>query len=492
MSEPFCFVIIFFMVNKIVLADGFLFDFATMFGENRIQQADLQQIEDKIIAAAQAVDVLRNTGMSKKHLSKDGRPEKVLFTKLPYVADGNPNTPQSIAKLKDFADYLRNHVDAVLFLGVGGSYLGNKVLYDLFCGDGWNILGPAQRGYRPAIIFGGNNLDPLQSHQIVDQVWSLARYTLPKKNRFRLMLVPISKSGTTLETLTAFSYFYEEFSKESYLDLDVAVVTDLNPDANSPLLTLAQENNWQCFDVKNGVGGRFSVLNDVGLVMAAAIGLDIDKFLAGARAMDEVCRNNDWQKNPALANAVLKYVAADKYGCDLEVFMGYGICFKSLAEWYVQLLAESLGKRLDRDGKTVFYGRTPVAAVGTTDMHAQTQQHQDGRRNKVIQFLQVDDLHGDVVLGNPFSKVEQIAKYEGLSLNKALQVALLANREALESDSRFTALYHLPHLNEYYVGEMFYFLMLSIAYEGELANVDAFDQPGVEAYKKIIRRELGR
>ena len=172
--------------------------------------------------------------------------------------------------------------------------------------------------------------------------------------------------------------------------------------------------------------------------------------------------------------------------------MGYGICFKSLAEWYVQLLEESLGKRQDRDGNTVFYGRTPIAAIGTTDMHAQTQQHQDGKRNKVVQFLQVDDLHSDVVLGNPFSHIPQIAKYEGLSLNRALQVALLANREALDNDQRFTALYRLPHLNAYYIGEIFYFLMLSIAYEGELANVDAFDQPGVEQYKKIIKRELGK
>ena len=172
--------------------------------------------------------------------------------------------------------------------------------------------------------------------------------------------------------------------------------------------------------------------------------------------------------------------------------MSYGMCLKSLGEWYVQLLAESLGKRHDREGATVHYGRTPIAAVGSTDMHAQTQQHQDGKRNKVIQFLQVDEFEKDVILGNPFPHLEDFAKYDGVSLNKALQIALLANREALDKDDRFSALYRLPAINEFYIGQIFYFLMLSIAYEGELANVDAYDQPGVEAYKKIIKRELGR
>lgn len=478
------------MKTKICLQDKFEFDFSTMLGESRIQEKDLLQIENKIENAMKAVAKIRKTGFSKNHFSKDGKLEPVYFARLPYVEEGNPNSPKSIGALKNLAVYLRNHVDAILFLGVGGSYLGNKVLFDLFCGDGWNILSPAQRNYRPAIIFGGNNLDPLQSRQIVDQVWSLAKNIVFKNNRFRLMIIPISKSGTTLETLTAFSFFYKEFSSETYIDVDVAVITDLDFKANSPFLQLAEENNWRKFNIPNGIGGRFSVLSDVGLVAATAIGLDIDSFLNGARNMDQVCQTEQWQDNPALINATLKYLAGTKYGCDLEVFMGYGLCFKSLADWYVQLLAESLGKRFDRDGNLVFYGRTPIAAVGTTDMHAQTQQHQDGRRNKVVQFLQVDDLHHDVVIKNPFSHITQMAMYDGLSLNEALKLALLANREALEKDNRFTALYRLPNLTAYYVGEFFYFLMLSVVYEGELANVDAFNQPGVEEYKKIMKKGL--
>ncbi len=475
--------------GKIQLPSGFVFDYATMMGDCRITEKDLLELKDQATAAAAAIDEMRRSGYAKAHLSKDGAPEPVFFTHLPYIKEGSPNNPDSIAKLKEFADFAQKEVDAVIFLGVGGSYLGNKVLFDVFCGGGWNNFSHEERDNHPRIFFGGNNIDPWQSLHIVEQMESLAANRAPKGEKFKLLLVPISKSGTTLETLTAFSYYYQELSKKENIIVDVAVVTDLKEETGSPLYKLAKEHGWRAFDVKEGVGGRFSVLNDVGLVTAAAIGLDIELILEGARAMDQACQKADFT-NPALLNACLKYLADKNFDCDIEVFMSYGMCLKSLGEWYVQLLAESLGKRHNREGETVYYGRTPIAAVGSTDMHAQTQQHQDGKRNKVIQFLQIDEYEKDVILGNPFPHLKDFAKYDGVSLNKALQIALLANREALDKDNRFSALYRLPTINEFYIGQIFYFLMLSIAYEGELANVDAFDQPGVEAYKKIIKREL--
>ena len=209
--------------------------------------------------------------------------------------------------------------------------------------------------------------------------------------------------------------------------------------------------------------------------------------------MELACRDEDPAKNPALLNAVLKYLAAERYGCDIEVLMPYSMRLKSLGEWYVQLLAESLGKRYNRQGEQINYGRTPIAAVGTTDMHAQTQQHQDGRRNKVVQFVEIIEKTCDVKLGNPFGDdMEFFAKYNGMCVDEALQIALSANAQALNEDLRFNANYQLPKLTTYYVGQLLYFLMLSVAYEGELADVDAYDQPGVEAYKKIMKEKLGR
>ena len=145
-------------------------------------------------------------------------------------------------------------------------------------------------------------------------------------------------------------------------------------------------------------------MTDPGLVTMAALGGDIEEFLRGARDMDIYCQQAELAENPALLNALLKFMAYER-GRDIEVFMPYSLRLKSLSEWYVQLLAESLGKRCNREGATVHYGRTPIVAVGTTDMHAQTQQHQDGRLNKVVQFLDVANPEVEAVLHNPFADV---------------------------------------------------------------------------------------
>lgn len=150
-------------------------------------------------------------------------------------------------------------------------------------------------------------------------------------------------------------------------------------------------------------------------------------------------------------------------------------------------MAESLGKSYDRDGKLVYYGRTPIVAVGTTDMHAQTQQHQEGRLNKVIQFIEVKDIGHAVELSNPFPNICSFDQYSGKTMNFYLGKALEANQNALNSDNRPNAKYVLPKINEYYLGALMYYLMLSIAYEGELSNVDAYDQPGVEVYKRFMK-----
>ena len=160
-------------------------------------------------------------------------------------------------------------------------------------------------------------------------------------------------------------------------------------------------------------------------------------------------------------------------------------------EWYEQLLAESLGKRSDRESKIVNYGRTPVVAVGTTDMHAQTQQHQEGKLNKVVQFVEIAESSGAAVLKNPFSDIPYFDKYGGLAMNSALKIALEENEKALTSDNRYNVKITLPKLNEYYLGQLMYFLMLTVDYEGELADVDAYDQPGVEVYKRFMKERLG-
>jgi glucose-6-phosphate isomerase len=170
--------------------------------------------------------------------------------------------------------------------------------------------------------------------------------------------------------------------------------------------------------------------------------------------------------------------------------MPYSMRCKAISEWYTQLMAESLGKRCNHTGHIIYYGRTPVVAVGTTDMHAQTQQHQDGRRNKIVQFLEILELERTIEIKKSFEECQLLDKYYGISMDFALKIALKSNEEALAGDNRPSAKYVLPKLNEYYLGHLLYFLMLSVAYEGEFADVDTYNQPGVEAYKKIMKSKL--
>lgn len=478
--------------NVLVLDSGFCFDYENLFGEGKVTEADIKEMSGRLSSAHEAMLKMRATGVVRGHLSKDGEPEKVLFSQLPYVEDGHLNSPKSIARLKEFSASVRNRVDAVISFGIGGSFLGNKVLFDVHCGEFWNSMTKEERGGYPKMYFSGNNIDPRRTMDLVNHLIAAAkvRATHGDKRPYRLMMIVMSKSGGTLDTMSNFMVAYEIMKKHPEIEVEVVAVTDPNEAKPTLLKKLATEQGWPTFSVPDGVGGRFTVFSEVGLVTAACIGFDIDSFLAGAKAMDEACKNEDIRANPAMLNCALKFIAAEKYGRRIEVMMPYADYLKSMSEWYIQLLAESLGKQKNREGKEVCYGRTPVVAVGTTDMHAQTQQHQEGAKDKVVQFVKIDRWPVDPVIGDVFPSAKKLSDISGIKMSQALEVALESNAAALESNGRFNAAFILPELTPYHLGELLYMLAMSVAYEGELADVDAFDQPGVEAYKRIMGPSL--
>lgn len=478
---------------KLELRSGFSFDYGNMTGEGRVTEADVAELSPRLLAAHEAVEEMRRTGLARGHLSKDGAPEKVLFTELPYVAEGNLNSPSSLQKLKAFGEDIRENVDAVVSLGIGGSFLGSRVIFDVTCGEFWNERPSAARGGWPEVYFSGNNIDPRRTADLVAYLLYRAEVTKSRAGHpFTVLLLVISKSGGTLDTMANFMVLYDRLREAADVKLRVAAVTDPGEASPTALCRLAKEHSWPMFRVPDGVGGRFSVFSEVALSLAACIGFDIDGFLAGARVMDESCRTAEVWENPALLNAALKFIAAKKYGREIEVMMPYGDYLKSLAEWYIQLLAESLGKERDRAGRIVHYGRTPIVAVGTTDMHAQTQQHQEGPLNKVVQFIRVEKWPEDQMIPDVFPDVPSLSAVAGVTMAEALEAARQANAEALAANDRFNALFSLPELNAFHLGELMYLLALSVAYEGELADVDAFNQPGVEAYKRVLGPRLAK
>ena len=477
----------------IKLKSGFTFDFTNLYGDGKVTESDIKEFAEAAKKAHEAVQEMRKTGVIRGHLSKDGTPEMVYFSKLPYIQDGPLNSEASMKRLQDLADSVQNKVDAVISLGIGGSYLGNKVLFDVKCGEFWNTMTKQERNGFPKLYFSGNNIDPRRTGDLIKQIKRDAKIDgYHGKDYYNVTLICISKSGGTLDTMSNFMVIYDALTKEPNINVKVVAVTDPNEEKPTLLKKMAMDKDWPQYSVPDGVGGRFTVFCDVGLCTAAATGFDVEAFLKGAREMDEACQTNDVMQNPALLNSLLKHIASEKYGRDIEVMMPYGDYLKSLSEWYVQLLAESLGKKYDREGKVVNAGRTPIVAVGTTDMHAQTQQHQEGKLNKVVQFVKVENWDEDITIPNCFPEVGKLADIAGVTMGEALEVARESNAQALASDGRFSAVYSLPKLNEYYLGQLMYMLALGIAYEGELLNVDGFNQPGVEAYKRIMGPSLAK
>ena len=167
--------------------------------------------------------------------------------------------------------------------------------------------------------------------------------------------------------------------------------------------------------------------------------------------------------------------------------MPYGEALHSLSDWYVQLLSESLGKM---SNTCLPYGRTPVAAVGTMDMHAQVQEHQEGRLNKVVQFIKVKDWHNNLVVPDTYSQYERLRSLNNVNICDILNIALDANREALSTDNRFNMTITVPTLNAFHLGEIMFMHCWAVYFESILAGVDAFDQPGVEVYKRLIGPKL--
>jgi len=480
----------------LTLKSGFSFDYDNLFGEGKVTQADLDSYAEDLKKAHEAMKVMRKDGFIKAHLSKDGNPEKVYFSKLPYITEENGklnlNSPASIQKLHDFTEHLRNNIDAVVSLGIGGSFLGNKVLFDIFCGEFWNTWTKEQRKGLPKVYFSGQNIDARRTGDIINHLKAQAQIVKTHEGgrKYKVCLICISKSGGTLDTMSNFMVMYDALQKYDDIEVEVVAVTDPNMEKKTLLKQIAVDKGWQTFAVPDGVGGRFTVFCEVGLSTAAVIGMDIEKFLEGARDMDAACQNDDIWQNPAMLNAALKFAASEKHGRNIEVMMPYGDYLKSLSEWYIQLLAESLGKQWNKDGKEVCYGRTPLVAVGTTDMHSQTQQHQEGALDKVVQFIKVDKWANDLTIPNVFPEYQKLADISGVTMSGALEVARQSNADALKSNKRFNACFTLPELNEYHLGELMYLLAMSVAYEGELSNVDAFNQPGVEAYKRIMGPKL--
>ena len=484
--------------NEIIWESGFSFACGNLL--SCLTESDIADIPKLAEEAHAKVRALRSSGRS------DG--VVVKFTELPYVTDGHCNTPALMRRLEALRERSRTEYDLVVNIGIGGSYLGNRVIFDLCGGEFRNSMSEEERNGYPKALFVGNNVDAKRLSDCIAYIRRDAKRAAERKrdalvasggngplpavaliaepSPYKVLLHIISKSGDTIEPSAAMAVT-EAALQEADIDYEVIATTG----EGSALDTLAREKGRETYRVPDGVGGRFSVFSEVGLVFGALIGFDIESFLRGAADADAACRSERPEENPALLNAVLKYLLAERHGYRTEIIMPYADGLKSFAEWYVQLLSESLGKTR-ADG--THYGRTPSVAVGTTDMHAQTQEHQEGISNKIVQFVALrsvfDGEEADIVVPDMYPGHERLRAGAGIGMTDILHAAREANAEALSSAGRPHATYTLPKPSAYHMGALMYLLMLSVCYEGFIAGVNAFDQPGVEVYKMNMRPKL--
>ena len=388
-----------------------------------------------------------------------------------------PHAEESLREIQAFAKAREGQFDNIVVLGIGGSALGNTALHTALNHPYHNVV-PSDGQPRLIVL---DNVDP-------DLVGAFVERFDPSRCLFNV----ISKSGGTAETMSQFLLFRQaliECLGEEQAKQHLVVTTDAEQGVLREIVT---REGYASFVVPDGVGGRFSVLSPVGLVSSALVGIDIEKLLAGAAAMDTRCRESDLLENPAALHAAVQYLLHTKKRKVMAVTMSYSHRLRDMADWYAQLLAESIGKRVDRSGNEVFAGPTPIRAVGVTDQHSQVQLYAEGPFDKWFTFLSVDEPERSVTLPHAYPDLEGVAYLGGRTLGELFSAERDGTRIALTEAGRPNATLSFDKIDAHSVGQMIAMLEMSVAFMGEHYDVNAFDQPGVEAGKIAAYALMGR
>jgi glucose-6-phosphate isomerase len=272
------------------------------------------------------------------------------------------------------------------------------------------------------------------------------------------------------------------------LDLSKHLVFVTDPKQGA-LRPLADRIKVPALDIPPNIGGRFSVLTPVGTLPAALIGIDVKSLLSGAAEMAKRCESADLAANPAGVYAMLQWLADTQLRKSIAVFMPYSDPLRDFAGWFVQLWAESLGKKRP-DGTSV--GSTPLAALGATDQHAQVQLFMEGPADKTVTFVSVRERATDVKIPAAFSDVKELGYLAGYSLGELIDIEQRATAGALAKRGRPNMTIHLDRVDAGHGGQLMMLLEIATAYAGSLYGIDAFNQPGVELGKQFAYALLGR
>jgi len=405
-----------------------------------------------------------------KAVARARKRKKLAWAELPHERE-------TLEKIHESWEAKREAFDDIVVLGIGGSALGAICLRSALLHPEHNRLGVKDRDGPGLHVL--DNVDPNQVGGLLDTL-----------NLKRTLFLVVTKSGGTAETMAQFLLARERVKRmagKTWRERFVCVTGEAGA-----LSKIAAKEKFETLPVPEGVGGRFSVLSTVGLYPAVAAGIDAEKLLDGAAAMDAACASPEMSENPALANAALLWLFAKKRKCNVHVMMPYAHALRDVADWYRQLWAESLGKRVDRKGKVVNAGQTPVKALGVTDQHSQVQLYVEGPYDKLVTFVAVEKFDHYVRIPRAYERVEAAAYLGGRAFGDLLEAERRGTELALSSAGRPNETIWLAGVTPRTVGALLYMLELQTAYAGEMYEVNAFDQPGVEAGKVATCALMGR
>ena len=385
--------------------------------------------------------------------------------------------------VKDILKYveeMKSEIDTFVVLGIGGSALGPLAVQQALNHPYYNELPRKKtRGYPRLYVV--DNVDPERLPYLFDILDM-------KKTLFNV----ISKSGSTSETMSQFMIIEDKLEKELGKDEAKKHIVCTTDKAKGNLITIAQRSGYKTFIIPSGVGGRFSELSPVGLLPAAFCGINIQGLLTGAAEMENICRENeDFRSNPAYMYAILHYIAMGR-GKNISVMMPYADSLKFISDWYAQLWAESLGKKYDINGKVVNVGQTPVKALGATDQHSQVQLYTEGPFDKIIVLMGVEKYRETITIPKLYEDMPSLGFLGGVTHNQLIQTEQVATEYALTVAGKMNMTITLPSVTPESLGFLLHFFEIATAFAGELMDINAFDQPGVEEGKNATYALFGR
>jgi glucose-6-phosphate isomerase len=392
------------------------------------------------------------------------------------------NEDSILGRILNRANRLKEQADRIVILGIGGSYLGSRALFEALKSAYHNELPAKIRLDAPRIYFEGNNFDNDVMQDLLDMLQESC--VDPERREERWAVIVISKSGGTLETAVAYRVLHRdavEYYGSRSERLHQLFVPITGPAGKLRDLVRSEGiSEDDIFTIPDRIGGRFSVFSPAGLLPAATMGLDIRALLQGASAMTRRFLEEPFERNPVLQFAGVNHLMAEELNKPIRVLSVWSKKLEALGLWYDQLLSESLGKQ----GR----GPTPLTFIATRDLHSRGQQQQEGVRDKFINNLVVRSPRTPPI-------TVQMADHNEDDLNALSRksypdlsdAALRGANQAYSESARPTADLIVPTLSEHTMGQLMQMLMLATVVEGRLMGINPYGQPGVEAYKRNMK-----